>query len=170
MKKLNFKNFKWLLVPLVLMSLNVGQMLGETVTITPSNLVGWNSTQGSQSGSYGGITISSDNAANNTQLRFYSGGTHTFTSSVGNITSVVFTCTANGTSNYGPGKMSGTGYTASSGKTGTWSGNAASFTLSGGQSRCTSIVVTYTPSASCDKKVALTKGAETNGTFFIIHS
>ena len=114
-----------------------------THTITVNNLDGWTGTQGSQTGSSGGFTIESDNAANSTQLRFYAGGTHTFTSTVGNMTQVVFTCTANGTANYGPGKMSGTGYTASSGKTGTWTGNAASFTLTGGQARVTSIEITY---------------------------
>ena len=120
------------------------------ITVDGSTISGWNTTQGSQSGSKDGITISSDNAAkNNSQLRFYSGGTHTFTSSVGNITSAVFTCTASGTSNYGPGKMSGDGYSYS-GKTGTWSGNAASFTLTGGQSRCTSIVFTVTSGGGTD--------------------
>ncbi len=112
-------------------------------TITLSNLDGWNSTQGAQTGSSGGFTIVSDNAAANTQIRLYSGGTHTFTSTVGNMTQVVFTCTANGTANYGPGKLSGTGYTAGTGKTGTWTGNAASFTLTGGQARVTSIAITY---------------------------
>ena len=115
----------------------------ETYTITLSNIDGWTSTQGAQTGTSGGFTIESDNAAANTQIRLYAGGTHTITSTVGNMTSVVFTCTANGTANYGPGKLSGTGYTASSGKTGTWTGNASSFTLTGGQARVTSIAITY---------------------------
>lgn len=135
------------------------------VEITASNLVGWNSTQGSQTGSYGGITIESDNAANNTQLRFYSGGTHTFTSSSGNITSAVFTCTANGTNNYGPGKMSGSGYTASSGKTGTWTGNASSFTLTGGQSRVTSIVFTISSGSATYTGVTVSQKTALTGTY-----
>ena len=136
----------------MLLTVGVGDVWGETVTINSANIgtFGWNTTQGSQTGSTSGITITSDNGARNstTQMRFYSGGTHTFTSSVGNITKVEFTCTASGTSNYGPGKMSlasgSAGSYSYSGTVGTWTGNAASFTLSGGQSRCTSIVITYT--------------------------
>ena len=114
-----------------------------TYEVTVNNLTGWNSTQGSQTGTSGVFTLESNNGANNTQIRLYSGGTHTFTCSGGNITKAVFTCTANGTSNYGPGKLSGNGYTAGTGKTGTWEGNATSFTLTGGQARVTSIVFTY---------------------------
>ena len=144
-----------LAIILLCLTLGVGNAWGETVTINSDNIgtFGWNTTQGSQTGSTGGITITSDNGARNstTQMRFYSGGVHTFTSSVGNITKVEFTCTASGTSNYGPGKMSlqpgSAGSYSYSGTTGTWTGNAASFTLTGGQSRCTSIVITYTAAA-----------------------
>lgn len=128
----------------------------ETVEFTPANTTSWNSTQGAQSQTIGGIIFESDSGANNTQLRLYSGGTHTFTSTVGNITSILFTCTANGTANYGPGKLSGDGYTASSGKTGEWTGDAVSVTVTGGQARCTSIVVTYTPSAGNKTTTATT--------------
>ena len=141
------KHLKLFFALFAMLALGVGNAWAETVEFTPSNCTAWNSTQGSQSQTIDGITLSSDNAANNTQLRLYSGGKHTISSTVGNITSIVFTCTANGTSNYGPGKMTGDGYVASSGKTGEWTGNAASVTLNGGQSRCTSILVTYTPSA-----------------------
>ena len=141
------KHLKLFFALFAMLALGVGNAWAETVEFTPSNCTAWNSTQGSQSQTIDGITLSSDNAANNTQLRLYSGGKHTISSTVGNITSIVFTCTANGTSNYGPGKMTGDGYVASSVKTGEWTGNAASVTLNGGQSRCTSILVTYTPSA-----------------------
>ena len=123
------------------------EVWGETVTFTPSNCTNWTSSQAEQTQTIDGITLHSTGAANNTQLRLYSGQTHTFTSTVGNITSILFTCTANGTSNYGPGKMTGDGYVAGTGKTGEWTGNSAEVTLTGGQSRCTSIVVTYTPSS-----------------------
>jgi len=148
---------RYRVLPILLLCLTlfigVGNAWGNEVSINISTF-GWNTTQGSQSASQGGITIASDNGAKNstTQLRFYAGGTHTFTSTVGNITKVEFTCTASGTSNYGPGKMSLASGSAGSysynGTKGTWSGNAASFTLSGGQARCTSIVITYTASAT----------------------
>ena len=130
-----------------MLALNVGNAWGETVTFTPTNCTNWTSSQAEQTQTIDGITFHSTSAANNTQLRLYSGATHTFTSSVGNITSILFTCTTNGTSNYGPGKMSGDGYVAGTQKTGEWTGNSTTVTLTGGQSRCTSIVVTYTPSS-----------------------
>ena len=130
-----------------MLALGVGNAWAETVTFTPSNCTNWTSSQAEQTQTIDGITLHSTGAANNTQLRLYSGATHTFTSTVGNITNILFTCTANGTSNYGPGKMTGDGYVAGTGKTGEWTGNSAKVTLTGGQSRCTSIVVTYTPSS-----------------------
>ena len=130
-----------------MLALGVGNAWAETVTFTPSNCTNWTSSQAEQTQTIDGITLYSTGAANNTQLRLYSGATHTFTSTVGNITSILFTCTANGTNNYGPGKMTGDGYVAGTGKTGEWTGNSAKVTLTGGQSRCTSIVVTYTPSS-----------------------
>ena len=95
-------------------------------------------------------TTSGNSAFAATEYRFSKGSTTTFSSSVGNITKVVFTCTANGTSKYGPGcfsKPSEGSYTYS-GKTGTWTGNAASFTLtaSSNQVRATKIEVTYVSS------------------------
>ena len=80
--------------------------------------------------------------------RFYKNSTLEVSSTVGNITKVVFTCTANGTIKYGPGNFTApsTGTYSYSGKTGTWTGDAASFTLtaSGSQVRATKVEVTYT--------------------------
>lgn len=80
--------------------------------------------------------------------RFYKNSTLEVSSTVGNITKVVFTCTANGTNKYGPGNFTApsTGTYSYSGKTGTWTGDAASFTLtaSGSQVRATKVEVTYT--------------------------
>lgn len=106
----------------------------------------WTGSQAAQTATAGGFTLSSTSgmyASGDHHLRQYSGATLTLSSSIGNMKSVVFTCTANGTANYGPGKMSGDGYVASSGKTGTWTGDSASFQLTGGQSRITSIEITY---------------------------
>ena len=92
----------------------------------------------------GGITISSTSAAlaYDDNYRLYSSSTTTISSSSGNITSIVLNSTASGTSKYGPAKLSGTGYSYS-GSVGTWTGNAASVTLSASdQFRATSIVVT----------------------------
>ena len=141
------KQLKLFFALFAMLALGVGNAWGETVEFTPSNCTNWTSSQAEQTQTIDGITLHSTGAANNTQLRLYASATHTFTSTVGNITSILFTCTANGTSNYGPGKMTGDGYVAGDGKTGEWTGNSAEVTLTGGQSRCTSIVVTYTPSS-----------------------
>ena len=129
----------------------VGQVLGEDVTFTPEQFTSWTTTAGEQSQTISGFTITSSSGmrdSGNGHLRWYANNTHTITSTVGNITKVVITCTANGTNSNGPGKLSGTGYTASTGKTGTWEGNSATVTFTGGQSRVTKIEITYTPSGS----------------------
>ena len=135
---------------LLVLGLLLGSMSvwGAEVEFTPSSCTNWGSSQAAQSQEIDGITFSSTSGmkSGTEHLRLYSGATHTFSSTVGNITSIVFTCTASGTNNYGPGKMSGDGYSYS-GTVGTWSGNASTVTITGGQSRCTSIVVTYTPSS-----------------------
>lgn len=106
-----------------------------------------------------GITIetTSGNSAfgitgSNANYRFAKSSVTTFSSTVGNITSVVFNCTASGTTKYGPGCFASpnVGSYTTNGKVGTWTGDAASFTLtaSSNQVRATSIVVTYTPSGS----------------------
>ena len=78
------------------------------------------------------------------QYRIYKGSTLTLTSTVGNIVSVEFTCTANDDAKYGPGNFAvdGGNYTYS-GPVGTWTGDAASvvFTASTAQARVTQIVV-----------------------------
>ena len=99
-----------------------------------------------------GVTIQTSNGAfaatdYNTkaaQYRIYKSATFTVSSTVGNITKVVITCTANGSAKHGPGCFTGDNYTASTGKEGTWSGNAASLTLtaSNNQVRATKVEVT----------------------------
>lgn len=84
------------------------------------------------------------------QYRFAKSSTTTFSSTVGNITKVEITSTAQGTKKYGPGCFTdpSAGSYAYSDSIGTWTGDAASFTLTAsiGQVRATRIVVTYTPS------------------------
>jgi len=145
---------KLLSVLVLILTIGVGSAWGadQSVEFTPTNCTNWTGSSANQSQTIGGITLSSTGAANNTQLRLYSGKEHTVTSTVGKIKSVTFNCTGSGTGDNGPGKMSlkngSAGTYSYSGKIGTWSGNASTFTLSGGQTRCTSIVVTYTPSAA----------------------
>ena len=136
---------------LLLLTIGVGNVWGETVTFTPSNCLSWTSSTATQTEVLSGITLECSSAINNTQLRLYIGSTTTISSTVGNITKVEITCTASGTSNYGPGKLSvksgSAGSYTYSDKIGTWTGNAATLSLTASaQSRATQIVVTYTPS------------------------
>ena len=81
---------------------------------------------------------------NENHYRIYKGETLTITSTVGNITSVEFTCTANDDEKYGPGCFSwSTGDYSYSGAVGTWTGSASSveFTAALNQVRATQIVV-----------------------------
>ncbi|MCI5931520.1 MAG: hypothetical protein MRZ70_09400 [Prevotella sp.] len=99
-----------------------------------------------------GVTIQTSNGAfaatdYNTkaaQYRIYKSAKFTVSSTVGNITKVVITCITNGSAKNGPGCFTGDNYKASTGKEGTWSGNAASLTLtaSSNQVRATKVEVT----------------------------
>ena len=83
---------------------------------------------------------------NEKHYRIYKNQTLTITSTVGNITGVEFTCTANGDTKYGPGGFTTpTGeYGHTGGAVGTWTGSASEivFTASVNQVRATQIVVT----------------------------
>lgn len=80
------------------------------------------------------------------QYRIYKGNKLTLSSTAGNIQTVEFTCTANDNVKYGPGNFADPteGTYTFSGKVGTWTGDASSFTItaSGAQVRATKIVVT----------------------------
>ena len=82
---------------------------------------------------------------NEMHYRIYKNQTLKITSTVGNITSVELTCTANDDAKYGPGCLTGsTGDYAYSGPVGTWTGNATeiTFTAFTNQVRATQVVVT----------------------------
>ena len=81
---------------------------------------------------------------NEAHYRIYKNETLNITSTVGNIVSVEFTCTANDDAKYGPGCFTVDGGDYSySGPVGTWTGNAASvvFTAATNQVRASQIVV-----------------------------
>ena len=82
---------------------------------------------------------------NETHYRVYKSQTLTVTSTVGNITSVEFTCTANDDAKYGPGCFTwSVGDYTYSGAVGTWTGSATeiTFTAATNQVRATQVVVT----------------------------
>lgn len=128
----------------MLLIVGIGQAWATEVIFTTSESGGWTTTSGAQSGTIDGVTLAVTNGIiNGTQLRCYANATMTI-SSDHSITNIEITCTASGTSNYGPGKFSGTGYTYS-GTTGTWAGSSNSVSLkASAQVRMTKIVVTYT--------------------------
>ena len=82
---------------------------------------------------------------NETHYRVYKNQTLTITSTVGNITSVEFTCTANDDAKYGPGCFTvAAGAYAYSGPVGTWTGSESTitFTATTNQVRATQVIVT----------------------------
>ena len=131
------------LLTLALLTLSLG---ATTVTFTAGTDMGTNGASGNpDSMTKDGITISGTDLATTTaEYRLYAGSTTTFSSTVGNITSIEFTCTATGENKYGPGCLSTqTGEYIYDGKDGLWSGSATSIAFAASkQVRCTKIVVT----------------------------
>lgn len=140
-----------------------GTTFAGVVTLNASDFEGEETATVTQDG----ITLTVDkgtsssgagNLYNGQQFRIYKGNTLTVSSSVGNITKIVFTCTANGTTKQGPGCFAAQdGYTfETNGKTGTWVGDAASvnFTAESNQVRATTIEVTVGGEAGSTKKSA----------------
>lgn len=90
------------------------------------------------------------------EYRLYKGNILTVSSTIGNITNIEFTCTANNTTKYGPGCFAAqNGYTFKD-KVGTWVGNATSvdFTAESAQVRAKTIKVTVGGAAGETKKAA----------------
>ena len=140
MKNLFLTKTRWLVTIILLTALGIGNAWGETVTFTAGT------DTGSGSVTKGGITISMSTMDRADNYRCNSGTTISFSSTVGNITKIELNCTASGTSNYGPDKITGWNGYSYSGKVGTWTGDATSVTSpkSSAQVRITSIVITYT--------------------------
>ena len=100
------------------------------------------------------ITVSMSTMSRDDNYRVYA-SSNLVVSSTNDIKRIELTCTGSGTADYGPGKLSGSGYTYS-GYVGTWSGSQKTVTLAASaQARITQIVVTFetitTPSMSVDK-------------------
>ena len=102
-----------------------------------------------------GVTLTATTFNNASYYQTYKSQIFTASVEEGYITSVVFTCTKNGTAKYGPGcyTLNGTDgeYSyESNGNSGTWTGNAksVSLTASSNQVRMTKIEVTYVKPAT----------------------
>ena len=139
---------------------------GETViTFIPGETTGNNETaSGADQMSLNGITISTTaGGLKAPEYRFAKNSVTTVSSSIGEITKIVFTCTAEGTAKYGPGCFEGTeGYTWE-GKIGTWVGSATSvqFTAVSNQVRASKIEVTVGEAGLAAPKIN-----PAGGTFF----
>ncbi len=132
-----------------------GSMMATEVTITPSDFT--ETTAADYSTTKGGVTVAvTESTVTADQMRIFKNQSITI-SAASNITSIVFTCTANGAAKYGPGCFAAqTGYTyEASGNTGTWVGSATSvtFTAESNQVRASQIVVTIEGGASDDSTV-----------------
>ena len=129
---------------------------GDEVTFTPGT------DTGATSVTKDNVTATMTTMNNSSYYQIYANQSGTFSCSNGNITKIEFTCTASGTSKYGPGNSSANvGSYSYSGSKGTWTGNAASVTISStAQVRMTSLTITYTPAVT---SYDITKSA-TNGT------
>lgn len=150
------RNLRFGLVALLMMV--GGTAFAQTITFdATTDLSESGSTAGAATVTKDGITIAVENGilGNGSQYRCYKGFTMTITSTVGDIESVKVTCTANGTTKYGPGcftAASGTYTYEEAGKTGTWTGSASEVVLTAeaNQVRMTSIEVTIaTASDKC---------------------
>ena len=135
------KFFSLLFVALLAMS----AWADTTVTFIPGTTTGNNSAaNAADEMTLDGVTISGNKAAlAASTYRFAAGSKATVSSTVGNIKKVEFTCEGSYSQSYGPDQFYGDGYTCQSGShVGTWTGDAASFSLNtASQVRCTKIVV-----------------------------
>lgn len=144
-KKSMVKNLRFLLMSMLVM-LGMTVMADDlTVTFIPGETVGSNTTaSGEDTMTKDGITISTTSGGlAAAQYRMAKGSVTTISSAVGNITKIVFTCTASGDTKYGPGCFAAQeGYSYEDAE-GTWTGNAASVTFEAesAQVRATQIVV-----------------------------
>lgn len=113
------------------------------ITILPTDFTA--TTSADYSTTKDGITVSvTASTVTDSELRIFKNQTITISSSVGNISKIVFTCTASGETKYGPGCFNAQDGYSFEDKTGTWEGSAAevAFKAETNQVRTTQIVVT----------------------------
>ena len=140
----------------LLFTMFVGMAAWATdITITPSDFAlatssDFFTTKDGVTVAVAGSTVTTD------QIRIFKGKTITITSSVGDITKIVFTCTASDDAKYGPGCFNAQDGYSYEGKAGTWTGSAAevTFTAEMNQVRATEIVVTISDGSSSETKAA----------------
>ena len=109
------------------------------------------------------FTISNGVLGNGTEYRIYKSSKATVSSSTAKISKIVFTCTDNNTTKYGPGCFGELNGYSFSGKIGTWTGSAASVTLtaSSAQVRATKIEVSIADGSASKKEAELKFSEET---------
>ena len=117
------------------------------IVFIPGETVGNNETaQGADEMSKDGITVSTTSGGLKArEYRFAKGSVTTITSTVGNIIKIEFTCTASGTTKYGPGCFAAQDGYSYDDNIGIWEGAPAtsvSFTAESNQVRASKIVVT----------------------------
>ena len=126
---------------LLCMIVGLGNAWATDVTFTPGT------DTGDKSVTKSGVTCTMSTMNNTSYYQIYANSSGTFSMTSGTITKIEFTCTASGTSKYGPGNASANvGSYKYSGSTGTWTGSASSVTISStAQVRMSSLTITYTP-------------------------
>ncbi len=131
---------------MMMLMLAIGAWAGE-VTFTPGTVSGSTTDTSADEMTSGGITFSSTSAAlaRTDNYRFYGSSTTTVTSTVGNITKIVFTCNDESYASTMSDASFSAGSVTSSENIVTWTGDASSFTFKpSAQVRVDLIVVTYT--------------------------
>ncbi len=132
---------------LVMMAMLAVGAWAATVTFTPGTVSGSTTNTSADEMTSEGITFSSTSAAlaRTDNYRFYASSTNTVTSTVGNITEIVFTCNSTDYASVLGNATFSKGSVNVSDKIVTWTGDADSFTFSpSAQVRVDLIVVTYT--------------------------
>lgn len=109
------------------------------------------------------ITIGNGTLGNGSEYRIFKSQKITISCATYNISKIVFTCTANGTAQYGPGSFGTLDGYSYSGKIGTWTGSAASvaFTTSNNQVRAKKIEVSIADGSVSKKEAELKFSEET---------
>lgn len=131
----------------------------KVVTITADDAL-WTNAQAAQSGTKDGVTIAATSGALYAEYRVYKNRIFTVSVAEGNITGIELTCSANNTSDKGPGNLisCSVGEYTYSGKIGTWTGVAEKVEFqnhASNQTRMTSIKVTYEVGAASPEATAL---------------